>query len=157
MRSYDAPSIKQRLNGYHVGEPLPILRALIGINPLCNATGAINPMCSTVVQTRHNSVAQILQFTRPIPHNMPFCNQNKPNVHISVTKSCIVGYMSDAMWDLWNGSNTWGQQYFQVTGCPKGNTLGLGVWLPVVHDWGNINMNSIVRLLVGQPNCQGCC
>ena len=26
-------------------------------------------------------------------------------VHISVTKWCIVGYLSDALWDLWVGSN----------------------------------------------------
>ena len=25
-------------------------------------------------------------------------------VHISVTKWCIVGYLSDALWDLWDGS-----------------------------------------------------
>ena len=27
-------------------------------------------------------------------------------VHISVTKWCIVGYLSDALWDLWEGSTT---------------------------------------------------
>ena len=26
------------------------------------------------------------------------------HVHISLTKCCIVGYLSDALWDLWDGS-----------------------------------------------------
>ena len=34
-------------------------------------------------------------------HNAPFCNRN---VHISVTKWCIVGYLCNALWNLWDGS-----------------------------------------------------
>ena len=37
----------------------------------------------------------------PYPSIAPFCNRN---VHISGTKCCIVGYMPDALWDLWDGS-----------------------------------------------------
>ena len=32
------------------------------------------------------------------------------NVHISVTKWCIVGYLPHALWDLWEGSKTWQNQ-----------------------------------------------
>ena len=41
-------------------------------------------------------VAQIQQCTCPIPHNVPFRNGN---AHISVIKWCIVGYLSNALWD----------------------------------------------------------
>ena len=49
---------------------------------------------------------QYTNFTNPtihqsLSHNVPLCNRN---VHISVTKWCIVGYSSDALWDLWDGS-----------------------------------------------------
>ena len=47
-------------------------------------------------------VAQISQCTSPISHNASFCNRS---VHISVTKWCIKGYLSDALWTLWAGSN----------------------------------------------------
>ena len=49
----------------------------------------------------NRAVSQIPQCTSPILHNAPFCNRN---VHISVTKWCIVGYLSNALWDLWDGS-----------------------------------------------------
>ena len=45
--------------------------------------------------------AQIPQCTSPISHSAPICNRN---VHISVTKWCIVGYLAIALWDLWGGS-----------------------------------------------------
>ena len=35
------------------------------------------------------------------PSIAPFCNRN---VHISAIKCCIVVYMPDALWDLWDGS-----------------------------------------------------
>ena len=41
------------------------------------------------------------QCTRQISHNAAFCNRN---VHISVTKWCIVGYGTGALWDLCNRS-----------------------------------------------------
>ena len=40
-----------------------------------------------------------------ISHNAPFCNRNVQTcVHIYTTKRCIVGYFSDALWDLKDGS-----------------------------------------------------
>ena len=38
----------------------------------------------------------------PIMHH--FVTEMCTHVHISVTKCCIVGYGTDAFWDLWNGS-----------------------------------------------------
>ena len=48
--------------------------------------------------------SHIPQYINPISHNTPFCNRN---VHISVTKWCIVGCLSDALWDLLDGSIGW--------------------------------------------------
>ena len=48
------------------------------------------------------SISQIPQCTSPISHNAPLCNIYTC-VHISVIKWCIVGYLSDALWDLWGG------------------------------------------------------
>ena len=45
-------------------------------------------------------ISQIPLYTSPIPHNAPICNKN---VHISVTQWCIAGYLSGALWDLWDG------------------------------------------------------
>ena len=42
-----------------------------------------------------------LTMHKNISHNAPFCNSN---VHISVTKWCIVGCGTRALWDLCNGS-----------------------------------------------------
>ena len=46
-------------------------------------------------------ISQIPEYIRQKSDNAPFCNRN---VHISVTKCCIVGYGIDAFWDLWDGS-----------------------------------------------------
>ena len=46
-------------------------------------------------------VAQIPQCTSPMSHNATFCNRN---VHISVTKWCTVGCLSNALWGLRYGS-----------------------------------------------------
>ena len=50
------------------------------------------PLCTSPKPTMHHFVAE-----------MCTC------VHISVTKYCIVGYLCDALWDLWDGSiaSTW--------------------------------------------------
>ena len=45
-----------------------------------------------------NPDPQIPQCTSPISHDAKMCNWN---VHISATKWCLVGYLSDALWDLW--------------------------------------------------------
>ena len=42
----------------------------------------------------------------PYPTMQHFVTEMCTCVHISVTKWCIVGYLSDALWDLWNGSIT---------------------------------------------------
>ena len=49
---------------------------------------------STDVTVVNRPISQIPQCIRQISHN----------VHISVTKCCIVGYGTDAFWDLWDGS-----------------------------------------------------
>ena len=63
-------------------------------------------------------MAQIPQCTSPTSYNAPFCNRI---VHIYDTKWCIVGNLSDAFCDLWDGSkvenkatiNTFSSQYLQ--------------------------------------------
>ena len=40
----------------------------------------------------------------PYPTMQHFVTEMCTCVHISVTKWCIVGYLSDALWDLWDGS-----------------------------------------------------
>ena len=59
------------------------------------------PSHSYQVTVINRSISQIPQCTCPIPHNAPFSNRN---VNISVTKWRIVGYLSDALWDLWERS-----------------------------------------------------
>ena len=45
-------------------------------------------------------ISQILQCMRQISHNPSFCHRYvHRHVHISVTKWCIVGYGSGALWD----------------------------------------------------------
>ena len=40
----------------------------------------------------------------PYPTMHHFVTEMCTQVHICVTKWCIVGYLSDALWDLWDGS-----------------------------------------------------
>ena len=61
---------------------------------ICNGTS----QC-TVYPNR--PISQILQCIRQISHNAVFCNRN---VHISVTKYCIVEYLTGALWELFNRS-----------------------------------------------------
>ena len=52
-----------------------------------------------------NQKAQIPQCPGPISHNALFC---KKKMHIAVAIWCIVGYLSDALWQMWDGSiNSW--------------------------------------------------
>ena len=53
----------------------------------------------------YRRVAQIPQCISPKPHNAPLCNRNVRSMHISVIKQCIMGYLSNAVWELWDGSN----------------------------------------------------
>ena len=48
-----------------------------------------------------NQKAQIPQFPGPMSQNAPFC---KKYMHIAVAIWCIVGYLSDALWQIWDGS-----------------------------------------------------
>ena len=57
--------------------------------------------CDTNLQLERNwPISQIPQCICPKSHNAPYCNRN---VQISVTKWCIVGCLSDALWDLGDG------------------------------------------------------
>ena len=51
----------------------------------------------------HCLVHQIDHNTISISYNAPLCDRN---VQFSFTKWYIVGYLSDATWNLWDGSNT---------------------------------------------------
>ena len=46
--------------------------------------------------------------------NAPFCNRK---VYIFVTKWHTVGYVSNSMWDLWDGSKRWQINFVQVMAC----------------------------------------
>ena len=46
-------------------------------------------------------VTQTPQCTSPISHNAPVYNQNVHN-SVSVEKSCILGYLLNALWNLWD-------------------------------------------------------
>ena len=43
----------------------------------------------------------------PYPTMHHFVTEMCTHVHISVTKWCIVGYLFDALWDLWDGCIQW--------------------------------------------------
>ena len=58
---------------------------------MCHRLNKCNPV--------NRPVAKIPQCTSPVSHNVPFCNRNV-HVHISVTKWCIVGYVSNALWEM---------------------------------------------------------
>ena len=50
----------------------------------------------------YRSVTQIPQCTGPTSINAPFCDRNVCT--FLITKCCIVGYLSNALWDLWDES-----------------------------------------------------
>ena len=50
----------------------------------------------------------------PYPTMHHFVTEMCTCVHISVTKWCIVGYLYDALWDLWNGSIESPKIYFEL-------------------------------------------
>ena len=70
-----------------------ILHVLIH-SSFVDAIGRIN-----LLHISHNAS----QVSCPTIHH--FVTEMCTSVHISVTKRCIVGYLSDALWDLWNGPN----------------------------------------------------
>ena len=59
-------------------------------------------------------------------------------VHISVTKWCIVGYLSDALWDLWDGSI--GAGY-----------LNDNIAMELILDVGHFYVASYSRIKRGRP------
>ena len=70
-------------------------------------------------------------------------------VHISVTKWCIMGYLSGALWDLWEGSNTfcggtgpWGSHnmYFQWPQANFGQSLQVNK-ITNSHSVGSIDLS----------------
>ena len=69
--------------------PLPKSRHYLWLDFLCNVS--INPF--------HKSQ------NAPIPYTTMhhFVTEMRTYVHISVTEWCIMGYLSDALWDLWDG------------------------------------------------------
>ena len=69
----------------------------------CNSRISLCERVYGFLSISNRPITQILQCIRQISHNAPFCNRNV-HVHISVTKFCIVGYGTDALWDLWDGS-----------------------------------------------------
>ena len=56
-----------------------------------------------IVQSHKSRNASVLH-----PTMQHFVTEMCTCVHISVSKWCIVGYLSDALWDLWDGSIHWG-------------------------------------------------
>ena len=94
--------------------------------------------------------AEIPQCISPISHNAPFCNRN---VHISVTKWCIVGYLFHTLWDLRDGSISH-ETVFALSAGPRPSANvwfnypyssgllhwnGTDVWLPVKEPGGCFN------------------
>ena len=57
-------------------------------------------------QKPNRPISQIPECICAIPTMHHFVTEMCTCVHISVTKWCIVGYLSGALWDLWDGSIT---------------------------------------------------
>ena len=76
----------------HMGSRPPYV--FLSIFLTCNSLPSQHRIC-------YRPISQIPECICAISHNITFYNRN---VHISVTKWCIVGYSSDALWDLWHGS-----------------------------------------------------
>ena len=69
-----------------------------------NCTGLVSLLPGTCISVAHKPISQIPQWTSPISYNALFRNRNLHiYVHISVTEWWIVGYLSNALWDLWDG------------------------------------------------------
>ena len=77
-----------------------------------------NTARQNILWTQNRSISQVSQCIRQMSHNAPFCNRN---VHISVTKWCIVGYGTGALWDLCDRS------IHPISG-PQGQYMGCLLW-----------------------------
>ena len=73
----------------------------------CSFFGLFSPMLLPGPQWFNRPVALIPQCTSPILSTHRFVADMCTCVHISVTKWCIVGYLSNALWDLWDWSIHW--------------------------------------------------
>ena len=60
---------------------------------------ALSTSCTTIDPSHKSHNASV-----PHPTMQHFVTEMCKCVHISVTKCCIVGYLPDALWDLWDGS-----------------------------------------------------
>ena len=93
------------------------LKYCIRRNRKCNALVSLRrlrPMKSRIPKFPTNQCPDIQQpidpshksqnASVPYPTMQYFVTEMCTGVHISVTKWCIVGYLSDALWDLWDGS-----------------------------------------------------
>ena len=59
----------------------------------------------------------------PYPTMHHFVTEMCTCVHISVTKWCIVGYLFDALWDLWDGCIVMNSSFVKSGGCFNINML----------------------------------
>ena len=119
----------------------------------CNDSNRTNTFLATVILFDYNKpVAQIPQCTCPISHNVPFCSKN---VHIYVSKCCIVGlfivcgivgfvrlvYWMSLTWNytaLQNFGITWEHSRHARVSVPS-----LGYLLPMLTHWGRDKMDAI--------------
>ena len=83
---------------------------LISLRVVHNLKNLINP-------SHKSQNASVLYHTM-----QQFVTEMCTCVHIAVTKFCIVGYLSDALWDLWDGSiGNKPELLYIMTWCWKGN------------------------------------
>ena len=65
---------------------------------IIDSNGNIRKVFPCILSFTYKPLSQIPQCIRQMTYNAPLCNRN---VHISVTKWCIVGYGAGALWDLY--------------------------------------------------------
>ena len=79
----------------------------------------------------------------PYPIMQHFVTEMCTCVHISVTKCCIVGYLSDALWDLWDGSIV--ISYWKVLA----NTRHVSLYSSTTH----VKCQSVFQCMVPRVRC----
>ena len=100
-----------------------------------------------VIKAVNRPISQIPQCIGAVSHNAPFCNRN---VHISVTKWCIVGYLFDALWDLWDGSIRLPCDAWFPMGCDKAMMLSpclSNIFTPLHANFFSRNINMYMQFL----------
>ena len=108
------------------------------------------------------------QINNPVSHNASLCNRN---VHISVTKWCIVGYGTGAWWDLWDWSIMGAQWWLlmpQILASPHQQLwywqcrIGRswvheqGIQQPATISMCDIKYNYIFYFFLNISACKGC-